>query len=167
MIQKQRMKVFMQLKLRSTITSEIKRKTLFRGTAIAVIGLLTLGFAYFYVSEPTLQTWGWALYLWGLFFIIWGMLPYRRLMRIEDLPFELWTSESNDLQILSFGKNQRPFWKIFVSEITSVSYRNDPTYYGIMIVTGEKKHFCPYFSKRSFEELQGFLPSTTKSHSPD
>jgi hypothetical protein len=147
----------MQLKLRSTITPEIKRKTLFRGTAIAVIGLLTLGFAYFYISEATLREWGWAFYLWGLLFIVWGLLPYRQLMRIEDFPFVLWSLDSHDLQILAFGKNQRAFWKIFVSEITSVSYRDDPTYYGIVIMSGEKKHFCPYFSKRSFEELKSFI----------
>lgn len=146
------------LKLRSTVTSELKRKTLFRGSAIAIIGLITLGFAYFYVSETTLETWGWAFYLWGLLFIVWGMLPYRRLMRIEDLPFELWTSESKELKILNFGKKHHAFWHIFVSEITSVAFRSDPTYYGIVIMTtGEKKHFCPYFSKRSFDELQEYL----------
>lgn len=147
----------MELKLRSTITPELKQKTLFRGSGIAIIGLLILAFGYFWVSEATLENWGWAFYLWGLLFIVFGMLPYRKLMRSEDLPFELWTLGTEDLEMLCFGKNHHCFWKIFTKEITTISYRSDPIYYGIEITTGEKRHFCPYFSKRSFEELKSFL----------
>ena len=144
----------MELKLRSTVTSELKKKTLFRGSSIALIGILILAFAYFWVSEATLEKWGWAFFLWGLMFIVWGMLPYRRLTRIEDMPFEIWTSGEGDLEMLCFGKNHRAFWKVFTREITGIAYKNDPNYYGIEIMSGGKRHFCPYFSKRSFDELQ-------------
>ncbi len=147
----------MELKLRSTITPELKQKTLFRGCGIAIIGLLTLGIGYFKVSVETLETWGWAFYLWGLFFIIWGMLPYRKLIRIEDFPFEVWSSESGETEMLSFGKNHHLFWRVFSKDITGISYENDSSYYGIVIMTGIKRHFCPYFSKRSFNELEEFL----------
>lgn len=154
----------MMLNLRSSITPEIKQKTLFKGCATAIIGIITLGVGYFYVGEAFLQTWGWAFYLWGLFFIIWGMLPYRRLQKIEDLPFELWSSNSSEddaLSMLHFGKNHHTFWKVFISEITSIDYQNDPSYYGIWIVSSGKKHFCPYFSKRSFNELKEFLAGSS------
>lgn len=145
------------MKFRSTITPELKRKTLFRGTAVSLIGISALFYAYFYVSENTLEKWGWAFYLWGLLLIVWGMLPYRRLLKIEDLPFELWSTGTGELELLNFGKNNRPFWKIFANKISSFSFKGDSTYYGIEIHAGDKKYFCPYFSRRTCEELKEYF----------
>ncbi len=92
------------------------------------------------------------------------MLPYRRLIRTEDAPYELsisFSAEDKEEEFLSFGKGQITFWKVFTSEIESITYKDSPYRYGIQIKTKSREYFCPFFSKRGYEELSEVVKKKT------
>ena len=169
------------LTLHSSITPFLASRLLIRGTAVASLGLLCLAYGTLYMPEASLKTWGIPLFFLSLGLIGSGMLPYRRVCRVEKHPHMLMIRADNTIHYAHFGKARVtiPF-----QAIDRLSYGNDPLFYGIKlwIRTGHpqkitvhdhhfdytaytahcrKKYGCdffiPFFSKRSFKELEECL----------
>lgn len=107
------------LVLRSSIPSSLLRKTLLRGFAVACLGILILLFAGSYLPIEFLHKWGWSLFLIGLGLITFGMLPYRRLSRLEIKPNELILLDSGHI---AFSLRGRKLLTIPLHSIAQMRY---------------------------------------------
>lgn len=72
--------------LRSSVLPGFMRRTLLKGSFIAGLGVFLLSVSGTFLPPQSLQTWGMLLFLVGIAFITLGLLPYRRLKRLEDKP---------------------------------------------------------------------------------
>ena len=77
------------LKLRSSINSSFKRQKLWQGTLLALAGLGILSYTSLFFSVEYLGIWGFPLFCLGIGLISAGLIPYRRLCRLEINPHEI------------------------------------------------------------------------------
>lgn len=163
--------------LRSSISSSLLRNTLLRGFAVAFFGILILLCAGSYLPVEFLHRWGWSLFLISLGLITLGMLPYRRLSRLQIKPNELILSDSNHIV---FSQRGRELLTIPMQSIARMSYIFHPRLYGIALwlrpaplkpilvhqspkeienmrrlgqQLGNADLFFPYFNQRAYDEL--------------
>lgn len=124
------------MKLRSSIKTSLMRHTLMKGTLLAIVGAGILVYAGIVMPKDTLSLWGLPLLLISGGLITWGMLPYRKLTRLEKKPDELVLTNSH-LHYLPGGK---PALTIPQQSIERIAYLDRGTIYGIAI---ELKHPSP------------------------
>jgi hypothetical protein len=170
------------LKIRNSIQPALIRNAVMKGTLLGVIGvgLWLLGL---FLPVSVLKYWGLPLFLIGGGMITWGLLPYRRLRALENSPNELVAFENKYIQYRSKGKD---ILKIPIQSIHEMKYVEKGSEYGIGIllkdpipekilihdttfnidkfqenslVNYKSDLYFPYFSKRSFQELQNFQTS--------
>jgi hypothetical protein len=92
-----------QIKLRSKIPADLIKETLFRGSILASIGASLLLYGSVRLSVQSLAIWGPWLFGVGILFIIVGMVPYRRLSRLQGQPDELLVDQQ-DVHLRTGGK---------------------------------------------------------------
>lgn len=78
-----------RLKLYSMVKGPLLRKKLLRGTLYAVLGISLLIFAGLFIRVELMNKWGWLIFVSGLAFVAGGLMPYRRLSKMQDSPHEL------------------------------------------------------------------------------
>ncbi len=168
-----------QFTIRTTITPNLLHQTLLKGFGLALIGILGLLYGSIYADLLTLQMWGFTLFIVSLGLIAMGLLPYRRLSRLQMNPNKLCLAEPHHLE---FYAKDRLLLVIPMESIARLEYVANPAPYGIafwlkpthssVIVKGfpedirslkeqGKKRagadlFLPYFTQRSFEELMNW-----------
>ncbi len=137
--------------LRSTIRPELMRRTLFRGSLIAGIGIIFLVLAGIFLPVGLLSLWGIPIYLFSLGLVTWGLLPYRKLTRLEKKPEKICISNDG---LLTYQNMIIP-----LLSIKSCEYIDDENRYGIKItLKGDLKgQFFPYFSERSFNTIRDLI----------
>jgi hypothetical protein len=167
--------------LRSSIKPELMRSTLFKGTAIASFGALLLILGGSLLSVNQLQIWGIPLLAASLYLIRCGLLPYRQLSQLELKPYQIVITP--DERLLFKTKDEMLFSMGFQT-IQSLKYIDGDRTYGIGITLKQplpekirvatqqfdmrqfqersrKEHDCdlflPYFTKRSYAELEECL----------
>lgn len=168
------------LTLRSTIQPALMRSSLMRGTCLAALGASTLLAAGGFLPSDQMTVWGLPLFLTSLTLITWGLLPYRRLRRLEMQPYQL----TVDDEWLHFTAGGRRRLSIPWASIAKLDYCGKKRNYGIGIVlkkplpekiivhgtnTGFSKTpwltsagcdiFMPYFSARSYQTLVDYHAS--------
>lgn len=171
------------LKLRSSIKKELMKKHLFKGFFISLAGVLILLFCGMYLPLSQLRMWGLPLVITAFTLIGCGMIPYKRLSKLELTPHEIHCNAKD----LIFFKRGYPLFKLQADRIDSIDFVNTADTYGISIqlkrpsapcltlLTGPRKFasfasdvkskvptadlFLPYFNDKSFNELQDFLKS--------
>ncbi len=163
--------------IRTTISSQLMKWTLLKGFCIAFLGIAGLLAGSIFFSLPTLQIWGLSLFLISLGLITFGLVPYRRLSRLQLKPNEfILTDDSNQMIFYSKGKK---ILTIPLPSIARLSYIQHPSFYGIavwfkpaplfpvivhhnhqMVETLRQKGqdigadlFFPYFNQRAYDEL--------------
>lgn len=161
--------------VRTSIDKTLLRWVVLRGSLIAAAGLvlMLLGNG---IPASRLAGWGAAIILLSLALITLGLLPYRRLMRLQLHPNELTLSEE---ELLYTRKKAPPLW-IGRSSIATIRWLRQGELYGIAItlhppatkrVDLEREVarwrrlldcdlFLPYFSKESCRQLENFLSET-------
>lgn len=164
--------------LRSTIHPDLKRSMLFKGSAIAIIGFLPLLYAGIMVPAEHLQFWGFPLFLLSFAMIAAGLIPYRKICKLEEQPNEIILSQDS----LQYYENKKLLFTIPLSNIDSIQNIEEGKRYGIgmQLKNSENKiilHqpieiakirkkmqktygvdlFFPYFSHRSYQELDSCL----------
>jgi len=146
------------LKFRSSIKPELKRRMLFRGTFIAGAGVLVVTLGGAFLPVETLSTWGLPIFLGGIVLIAAGLLPYRRLCKLEEAPHQITVTEVHTMILSNNGKE---VLTVPLSEIRELSYVEKATRYGIrMEVNGlSDPVFLPYFTFRTLQELKQILNS--------
>lgn len=163
-------------KYRSSIHTPLLQKALMRGSFLAGIGALAL-LAGTFLPPENLKIWGPFLFLFSLGLIGWGLIPYRRLKRLETEPHEILITKDR----LLFCWRKKPAFSIPLKRIKKAVFISSGDVYGIGIsledaslsyvqaldekfdITHFQQHsikkygcdlFLPYFSQRTFEALQ-------------
>jgi len=170
--------------LRSSVSSPLMRHVLFKGFSIAFVGILLLVLTGIYLPVTSLKAWGWLIFFFSLALIAWGLLPYRRLSRLQLKPDELIIANGDGLTYVSKGKKVLSFPLDSVRQISCI---NKPHYYGIAIYFKDSSHspmtiyevavveklqrgrrkmkrgdlFFPYFNRRSYDELKDWIQTTS------
>ena len=167
------------LTLRSIVKPSLNKMPRFlRGSYSGALGVALWLYGGIFLSTSSLTFWGWPIFLIGLILIAWGLLPYRKLTRLENNPNEIILT---DLEELYFSMQGTSTFKIALENIEEMAYLDDNSHYGIglwikspktkhIIVLHptldfqaylkdcQKRYFCdvffPNFSKRSFKELE-------------
>lgn len=166
----------MDLTLRSSITSELMRSVLFRGTFFAAIGVGVLIYAATFLPFEHLSRWGWLIFICCGGCIALGLVPYRRLCRLERQPHRI---QCDDTELL-FYRQGKLVLRIPIVSIKKLGYFEKKGDYGIqvwlkdpipekVIVTDSSMDaarfakqsrtqygcdfFLPYFTKKSLERL--------------
>lgn len=176
--------------LRTTISSQLMKHALFKGFAIAFLGILLALLAGVFIPSSLLQKWGWSVFLISFGLMTWGLFPYRRLSRLQLKPNQLVLTDVNHLNFYSKGTR---ILTLPLQSVNQMSYVDDPTFYGIAVwfkpipispivmyeltevnklrqygqKMGGADLFFPYFNQRSYEELMTWREEescTTKAH---
>jgi hypothetical protein len=124
-----------RLKFRSSINKKLKRWILFKGTLIALLGILFLIWSAIYLTTSKLSTWGPIIIFTGLGLIIYGLLPYRKLTYLEMHPNEIIVDRDLSIHVKLKGKL---VFSIPHGRLKSLSYFERKNEYGIAI------HLQPY-----------------------
>lgn len=163
------------LVLRVSVKTPLKRAILLRGTLLASLGMLLLISAAAWVPESILKYWGLPIVIAGGALVTIGLLPYRKLVRMENKPNELILNENSSIQWIERG---RPCFTIPCASIAKTEFLENKSDYGIGIWL---KHplpekiiihrigsnlsrwshkecdiFLPYLTERAFKEMKEF-----------
>lgn len=124
-------------------------------------------FAGTFLPPSFLTLWGIPIFVAGMVLIAVGLIPYRRLAKLELKPHTL----SYDGETLLFAKEGKPLFKISEKEIKDIRYVEKKNLYGIAIwlhrpVIEKVKVLQPHFNFAAFaaesaERFEGcdlFLP---------
>lgn len=167
--------------IRSGVLAPVMRQALMRGSLLAGIGVLSLLIGGAFLPVDLMKVWGPFLFLFGVALITWGLLPYKRLKRLEENPYTL-TGEGTSW--LHFSARGKALFSIPIVSIDHIDYLDQGNVYGIAVLLKEpliqklvvddpnfdlgdfrrrslKTHSCDlflsYFSKRSFLALEEHL----------
>ncbi len=138
------------IKLRTSIKPDLMRKALFRGSLLGGSGAIILFLSGTFLRVQILSIWGLPLFFLSLGLITLGMLPYRRLTRLEKNPDGIIVS-SDDLFI--YRRKGKVILTTPLSMIISCEYVDDESLYGIKIKANGIEYFLPYFSERASKSL--------------
>ena len=150
-----------QTKILSSISPSLLRFVLFRGTFLAGIGSAILLFAGIFLPAKRLDLWGLPFFLLAFGLIAWGLIPYRRLKRLETNPYVLLCDDKEEVHFFARGKLQLSIRRRSIKDIMWVEKKkrfwlfSSPAY-GIEVALHQPRNatlFFPYFSKASFEEF--------------
>lgn len=155
---------------RSTVKPDFIKAVLFKGTAVAAAGVLLMTLGALFLSPVLLAQWGLPLFLFCMILIAVGLLPHRRLLRLEKKPNEIIVIGDTEIQYWSSGKK---ILTIPQQKIQTLTYVETKTCYGICIqfdphcpqkvIVHDKSRkishkncdlFFPFFSERVCRELQ-------------
>lgn len=166
----------------SSVRSELKRRVLFKGTAFAIVGALLVLTSGLFLPPFWMQYFGFPLLIVGILCIAYGLMPYKRLTRLETQPHELVVTDDQNLHYAVRGQH---VLTVPLQAIDRLSYCDEGVdRYGIALdlkrgmadqVTLQKKGasidtylthmrrryacdlFFPYFSQRSYREVADSL----------
>ena len=160
-----------ELIIRTSLTPDYLKKILVRGFCLSIIGSMLLIGASIFLPEPLLNKWGWLLYFSALILITIGLLPYRKLSKLQNKPNEIRLID----RTFQFWTKGKCLLSTSVSDINSLSYRDEnlpgieisfkknypfpQNLKSFQVVQGKETQQLVflYFSKRSFNELMNWL----------
>lgn len=169
--------------IRTSIKPKLKRFLLIRGSLLALIGVGLLLYSGIFITVDTLSNWGAAIWFISFLFIAWGLVPYRRITKIEENPNQIVVTEDEMIHYHRHGKDILSFPLAAIEEIHFV---RDMGLYGIALTLKEetqsqvpnpaisvvgqmflwtmrRRHkfdrFFPFFSERGTKQLQELLRS--------
>jgi hypothetical protein len=171
----------------SQVKPELKKRVLTRGTILGVLGAAIWLFAGIMIPQGTLTDWGLPLFLLGLGFITFGLLPYRQLMKVDNNPSDLLLIENTQLSYAEAGVKK---FTVPFSCIEKIGDLEGDSPYGIKIwlknplpdklVVHDLKYdfadeiektrskyqcdiFLPYFTESAFRKAEQFMNLAKKS----
>lgn len=157
-----------------------------RGSILGFAGISLWLFGGIFLPMNVLSFYGWPIFILGGLLIIVGLLPYRKLLRLENKPHEVIVTDTEEL---FFALQGIPTLKIALENIEEMAYLDDDKRYGIGLWIKNPKNknislefsaldlnrylsecqkdydcdvFFPYFSKRSFQELEEIYKSLAR-----
>lgn len=156
------------------IRQELKRRLLMRGSVWAVVGTLPLIYAGIFFGAHILNFWGLALFGFWLICLMVGMIPFRKLTRLENNPNSLVI----DLEKLTYIKDKKEILSVPLESIEGLDNVDRGDVYGIGVrlknpvpkkvvvyndelstIYGVEGYslFFPYFTERTCAELNEII----------
>jgi hypothetical protein len=162
-----------KLILYSTVYPPIMRQALYRGFLLGIVGILSIVLSAIFLNPSVLTQWGFFIFMAGFALMAIGLVPYRHLTRLATKPDILIVKGESHLELHSKGKK---VFEISLTCLKQLNYVQLGQSYGIglwphtdeaelpQIMLANKQiyaafgctYLLPYFSKRSFEEIQEF-----------
>ena len=122
----------------SVVKGRVKKRLMVRGLLFASLGgLILLGMGTFAKVE-LLTFWGIPSFALGIFLVAFGMIPYRKITKLETHPHQILF----DREALTFISNKGSNATIPYREITKIRYFEGKMRYGIWL---ERKNKGPIF----------------------
>ncbi len=111
----------------SSVRPELKRRVLMKGSLWAAIGTLPLIYGGIFFGVNVLSFWGFALLGFWIFCLLMGMIPYRKLTRLEVNPDSLIV----DVEKLTYIRGKKEILSVPLESIESLDYIDSGDIYGI------------------------------------
>lgn len=167
--------------LRSSVSRKLKRLALFQGFFLALIGAAAIVYGGAFLSLEQLKAWGFPIFILGFAMIAAGLLPYRKLCKLEMQPEKLAVIGERSIEYHARGKR---ILSLSLNAVLEIKFYEKGRVYGIGIdlkqpVTEKicihwrnfnikaflklSKRGCgsdlffPYFSRRSASELKEWI----------
>ena len=134
----------------SSITPELKRMIIVRGTFFAFIGAITILMVGAFCSVEFIKTWGLCIWLAGVGLIAYGLIPYRMISLLSVKPNKIYIDEREVLHYHAKGKH---YLSVPLSQIDSIHYISSKRKYGILLKIGKKTYFLPYFTEKACSKI--------------
>lgn len=134
------------MKLFSIVKPDVKKSFLIRGMILGFCGTaLLLGMGVF-ASVDILSVWGIPSFLGGIFLIGFGLIPYRKLTRLETHPHQIILDENAFTFISTYGNEVR----VLYSTIKKITFVETKRRYGLRLeLEGKSPLFLPHFLDNS------------------
>lgn len=135
----------------SSVSTRLSKRTLFRGCLIAFFGIMILLATGSLLPIDFLQPWGGSLFLVGIGLITFGLLPYRRLSKLQLNPNKLVLINNDQAIYFQSGKKLFTF---SLESIEKIKYLSRPNFYGVAIWLKKPPlqpviiHQCPKIVKK-------------------
>lgn len=129
------------LKLFSVAQSKVKKRLLLRGMFLSGVGIFILFVFGVWAPLAFLNVWGLLIFSLGIFLIGWGLIPYKRFIRLETHPHKILLEDNR----LIFVSNKGGEWIIPYSEIREITYFESKIKYGLRLETKKSRVVFPYF----------------------
>jgi hypothetical protein len=148
--------------LRTTVSNELLHQALFKGTFFAAIGCFILIFASVALPVKVLAPWGWAFIVLAVGLIAYGLIPYKKLSRLQLHPHKLILTEDT----LTYQKKE-PILTLPLISVERFEFTGDGI--GVILKSPPKEPvrlftkkipqkkgmdlFFPHFGKTAFKHL--------------
>jgi hypothetical protein len=116
--------------IRTSIHPPVIRFLLMRGSILGLLGAIILLLGGSLLPAENLQHWGWFILLVGVGLITMGLLPYRKIKRVESKPNKL----IMDTESLHYVVRDKTVCTIPLASIAEMQYRPSRHHYGIKIL---------------------------------
>lgn len=129
--------------IRTKLKPALLRQVLFRGTLMGGAGVLIWVLAGIFLPLTLMKLYGWGIFTIGFLLILFGLLPYRKLKRLELNPNKIeMGGESFD-----YYENRKLKIRIPNEKIQEVTFIDEGLNYGVevSIVGSDTPLFFPYF----------------------
>jgi len=157
--------------VKTAVNSKIKKDALLNGTLLAGLGMLILIGGSVSFSKEQLSQYGFLIFVFGIALITLGMMPYRKLVRIENCPDEIHVNDDHTWVYYVKGKKLAEIPQETMESVNFIA--RDPSY-GICIHFKKNSSskvkvsdsdtqlqinkfgcdlFMPYFTERSVHQL--------------
>lgn len=113
-------------RLRTSIAAELQRGRLLLGSAIAAPGILLMIWASF-LSPQLLARWGVVFALLSILLIALGLIPYRRICRLQLHPNQIALEEEN----LTYVIGETPRFRLSKEGVREIAFLKERGGYGI------------------------------------
>lgn len=139
----------------TTIQPSLLKRTLLQGTLLAGSGAVLLAFSSVLIPKNILETWGIFLFLIAAFLMGAGLVPYRKLQKLETNPDKISLGDDGNFYYL---RSDKVLFTTSFKEIEALDWVERKNIYGISLkLKNGKSKFLPYFSYRSFQEMQDII----------
>lgn len=134
----------------SSIQPNLKRYLMRRSCLLSFPGFFLLLYMGIFLSAPSLEKWGFWGFVFGIGFIGWGMIPYKRISQLEITPHQLILGKHELFFLHSKGRE-----KAFpIDQIKTFSFVQTKGFYGIRLHLINGQNFLlPYFTMQTFRSL--------------
>lgn len=149
--------------IRSSVLPALMRKILWKGTLLGGSGVVILLLGGIFIPLKEMKVWGPFLFLFSLSLITWGLLPYRRLKRLEEKPSTLILEGEEWLHYSVRGK---PLFSIPIASIDHIIFIDKPSTYGIGVILKDHLPKKLVVQDTSFDPMQ-FPPRSLEWHPCD
>ncbi len=133
----------------SSISEILKKRMLARGFIAAIPGALLLFYMGLFAEIESLMRWGATSFIASIALISYGLIPYKRITRLEMNPYKL-VCLKDSFELYLNGKLLR---KIPKAEIVKLDSVEKFLFYGIKITLNNDIITLPFFKPRIISDL--------------
>lgn len=157
--------------VKTAVNSQLKKDALLRGSLLAGLGMLILIGGSIILTQEQLEQYGFFIFVGGIALVTFGMIPYRKLVRLENSPDEIHVNDDHAWVYYRKGKKIAEIPREAIESSDFVAHdpdygicvqlkKNPPSKVKVFMPDAQlqmNKYGCdlflPYFTERSMNQL--------------